>query len=310
MSPMTPFGIVGAVRVGVLILPEQRWAHAWRVWQGLEDLGVDHLWTYDHLAWRTLRDGPWFGAVPLLAAVATVTSRVRLGVLVASPNFRHPVPFAREVLTIDDVTMGRLTVGLGAGGTGWDAAMLGQAPLPRRDRTARFEEFVDLLDELLRNTEVSFDGSHYSAVEARTAPGCIQEPRVPFAIAATGPRGMRLAARQAHCWVTTGPGGSTQLRTAAATLALRDQIEALDTACRSVGRDPRTIDRLALTGLELTPALGSADELLEQLDAYRQVGITDVVIHWPRATEPYRGDPMQFAALLADVMGELKRSRS
>lgn len=298
------------MRVGVVILPEQRWAQAWRVWQGVEDLGVDHLWTYDHLAWRTLRDDPWFGAVPLLAAVATVTSRVRLGLLVASPNFRHPVPFAREVLTIDDVTLGRLTVGIGAGGSGWDASMLGQAPLAPRDRAERFEEFVDLLDELLRNPDVTSHGRHFSAVEARNAPGCVQQPRVPFAIAAGGPRGMRLAARQAHCWVTVGPGGSTPLGTTAARLALRDQVGALESACESIGRDPASIERLALTGLELTSALESADQFLEQLDVYEQVGITDVVIHWPRATDPYRGDPAHTAAVLADVMVELKRSRS
>lgn len=298
------------MRVGVVILPEQRWPESWRVWQGVEGLGVDHLWTYDHLAWRSLRDGPWFGAVPLLAAVATVTSRARLGLLVASPNFRHPVPFAREVLTLDDVTVGRLTLGLGSGGTGWDATMLGNDPWQPRERTERFEEFVDLLDSLLREPDVSYAGRHYSAVEARNAPGCIQQPRVPFAIAARGPRGMRLAARQAHCWVTTGPGGSTPLGTRAAALALRDQVDALSRACDAAGRDPATIERLALSGLELTPALESADQFLEQLDAYAAVGITDVVVHWPRPSEPYRGDPAKVAALLSDVMSELRRTRS
>lgn len=298
------------MRVGVVILPEQRWTQSWRVWQGVEELGVDHLWTYDHLAWRALRDEPWFSSVPLLGAVATVTSRARLGLLVASPNFRHPVPFAREVLTLDDVTLGRLVVGLGSGGTGWDATMLGHEPWPRSERTERFEEFVDLLDTLLREPDASHDGRYYSAVEARSAPGCLQEPRVPFAIAARGPRGMRMAARQGHCWVTTGPGRDEQLRTPAATAALHDQVSMLEAACESVGRDPSTIDRLALTGLELTPALGSADEFLEQLAAYETAGITDVVIHWPRPSEPYAGDPAHVAAVLSEVLSELTRSRS
>ena len=90
-----------------------------------EDAGFSTVWTYDHLSWRSLRDGPWFGAVPLLAAAARITERIRLGTLVASPNFRHPVPFAKEILTLDEVSGGRLDLGIGAGGTGADATVLG-----------------------------------------------------------------------------------------------------------------------------------------------------------------------------------------
>ena len=69
-----------------------------------EELGFDHGWTYDHLTWRTFRDSTWFAAVPQLAAAAMVTERVRIGTLVASPNFRHPVPFAKDLITLDDLT--------------------------------------------------------------------------------------------------------------------------------------------------------------------------------------------------------------
>ncbi len=86
---------VQTVRVGVLILPEHHWSDAAEKWSRAEALGFDHAWTYDHIAWGDLRDSTWFAAVPTLAAAATVTSRIRLGTLVASPNFRHPVPFAR-----------------------------------------------------------------------------------------------------------------------------------------------------------------------------------------------------------------------
>ncbi|MGA2522463.1 MAG: LLM class flavin-dependent oxidoreductase, partial [Acidimicrobiales bacterium] len=81
------------MRLGVLVLPEFRWPEARSLWSRVEELGFDHAWTYDHLAWRTLRDSTWFGAVPVLAAAVVVTTRIRLGTLVASPNFRHPVPF-------------------------------------------------------------------------------------------------------------------------------------------------------------------------------------------------------------------------
>ena len=73
-----------------------------------EQAGVRTVWTYDHLVWPLLRDGPWYGAIPLLAAAAVRTSSVRLGLQVATPNFRHPVPFAKELMTLDQLSGGRI----------------------------------------------------------------------------------------------------------------------------------------------------------------------------------------------------------
>src|SRR6185312_13272512 len=117
------------MRVGIIILPDQRWSEASRRWRLAEEYGFDSAWTYDHLGWRDLVDGPWFDAVPVLTAAALATSRIRLGTMVASPNFRHPVHFAREVIALDDIAGGRLTLGLGAGGLGFDAAVLGRPDL-------------------------------------------------------------------------------------------------------------------------------------------------------------------------------------
>jgi alkanesulfonate monooxygenase SsuD/methylene tetrahydromethanopterin reductase-like flavin-dependent oxidoreductase (luciferase family) len=87
---------------GVLILPDDPWSVTRERWQSAERLGFDHAWTYDHLTWRSLRDGPWLATVPTLVAAALATSRIRLGTLVASPMFRHAVPFAKELMTLDD----------------------------------------------------------------------------------------------------------------------------------------------------------------------------------------------------------------
>jgi len=190
--------------LGVLILPEHRLPALTEKWSRAEGLGFDHAWTYDHIAWRELRDSPWFAAVPTLSAAAMVTSRIRLGTLVASPTFRHPVPFARELLTLDDLAGGRLTVGIGAGAEGWDTTVLGREPWSMTERLDRFAEFVDLLDRLLTDRAVTFEGRFWSAREARTHPGCVQQPRVPFAVAATGQKSMRVAARHASVWVTNG----------------------------------------------------------------------------------------------------------
>jgi alkanesulfonate monooxygenase SsuD/methylene tetrahydromethanopterin reductase-like flavin-dependent oxidoreductase (luciferase family) len=192
------------VQLGVVILPEQRWPVARSLWQQAESLGFDHAWTYDHLAWRSLRDGPWFTAMPVLVAAATATTSIRLGTLVASPNFRHPAVFAKELVALDDVSGGRAIGGVGAGGTGWDAEMLGVPALSRGRRGARFAEFVKALDLLLREQAATFRGEHFVVQEGRTLPGSVQQPRLPLAVAATGPRGMRVAAAFGDYWVTTG----------------------------------------------------------------------------------------------------------
>lgn len=292
------------MRVGVVILPEDRWNDGGRRrWVAAEALGFAHAWTYDHLAWRTLRDEPWFGAIPVLSAAAAVTTTIRLGTLVASPNFRHPVPFARDLLALDDLSDGRFTLGVGAGGEGWDASMLGGEPWSRAERTARFEEFVILLDRLLVEREVTFEGRFSDAVEARSYPGCVQSPRLPFAVAATGPRGMALAARFGAAWVTTGERTAGEpVDPTSGAAQVRRQVERLGEACAAEGRDPGTIDRLVLTGPTLEPGLGSAGEFEETLGRYGEAGATDVVVHWPRATEPYLGDEEAFEAVVGEAL--------
>jgi len=182
--------------LSTVVLPHRRWAEGSREeWVRAEELGFDTAYTYDHLTWRSFRGGPWFGAVPTLAAAAGATSRIRLGTLVTSPNFRHPVTLAKDLMSLDDLSGGRLTVGIGAGGTGFDATALGQEPWSPRERGARFEELVEHLDRLLTEPEVTLEGTYYAAHAAENLPGCVQHPRAPFAIAATGPRGLALAAR-------------------------------------------------------------------------------------------------------------------
>ncbi|HLN41112.1 MAG TPA: LLM class flavin-dependent oxidoreductase [Acidimicrobiales bacterium] len=284
------------------MLPEFRWSNARALWPRVEELGFDHAWTYDHLAWRSLRDATWFGAVPFLAAAAVVTERIRLGTLVASPNFRHPVPFARELVTLDDLSGGRITLGVGAGADGWDAVMLGQDPSSPAERAERFGEFVELLDRLLREPETSYEGRFYSAREARTYPGCVQRPRVPFAVAATGRRGMRLAATHGQIWVTTGDlaAGDVLLGAEEGARVVREQMKRLDEACAAVGRDPASIDRLVLSGPRLDPGLSSLDAFDNTVGRYAEAGVTDFVVHWPRDDEPYAGDRATFERIVTE----------
>jgi alkanesulfonate monooxygenase SsuD/methylene tetrahydromethanopterin reductase-like flavin-dependent oxidoreductase (luciferase family) len=283
------------VRLGVVVLPEHPWTEAAAIWRDAEALGFSHAWTYDHLAWRTLRDDPWFGSVPVLAAAATVTTTLRLGTLVASPNFRHPVPFAREIVALDDISGGRFDLGVGSGGTGWDATILGGPPWSRGERAGRFAEFVDLLDRLLVEREVNASGRWYRADGARSYPGCRQHPRVPFTVAATGRRAMSVVARFGQAWVTTGPtDGARDVGPDAGARTVAAQRDLLEQACAEVGRDPSELGRVVLAGPALAQGTSSAQELADTVGAYAAVGVTDLIVHWPRPSAPYQGDRRRF----------------
>ena len=220
---------------------------------------------------------------------------MRLGPLVASPNFRHPVPFAKELMTLDDISGGRLIVGLGAGSDGWDAEVLGEARWSASERFARFAEFTEVLDLVLRQPVTSYDGTFYNAHEARGIPGCVQQPRAPFAMAATGPRGMELAATHAEFWVTTGDRTATGTMGAVEGAAVvAGQIADLTAACERVGRDPATIDRLLLTGPGLSPCTESVESFRDAIGRYAAAGVTDLVLQWPRPAAPYAGDVEAF----------------
>ncbi len=276
------------MRFGIVILADQRWQHAARRWQQAEAYGFDHAWTYDHLGWRTLVDGPWFDAVPTLTAAAMVTSRIALGTLVASPNFRHPVSFARQLTALDDISGGRLLLGLGAGagGTSFDARVLGGHALSPRERADRFHEFAELLDLLLRTDRVSWAGQYYQAIDARNLPGCVQQPRIPFIVAANGKRTLALAARLGDGWVTTGiPSDNLAAWWASVGELGRQYEDALTRAGRDV-RQPRRYLSLDAAGVY---ALSSADCFADAVGRAAQLGFTDVVTHWPRADGPYAG---------------------
>ncbi len=292
------------MQLGVVILPEHRWPQGRPLWERAEQLGFAHAWTYDHLAWRSLRDEPWFAAVPTLAAAALATTRIRLGTLVASANYRHPVPFAKEVMTLDDLSDGRVILGVGAGGTGWDATMLGQAPLSPAERAERFEEFVVLTDRLLTEAHTSFTGQVFVADEARGVPGCVQRPRVPFAVAATAARGMALAAEFGRWWVTTGdPRRGDRIDAEEGAGVVARQVAHLEDACARAGRDPATIGRMVLTGPTLDPGLSSAESFRHTIGCYEEIGITDLVVHWPRPSAPYAGDLAGFEAAVSAYLG-------
>ncbi|MFI5704141.1 LLM class flavin-dependent oxidoreductase [Streptomyces xanthochromogenes] len=297
------------MRLSTVILPVRRWHDGGRdEWLRAEELGFHTAYTYDHLSWRTFRDGPWFGAVPTLTAAAAATTRLRLGTLVTSPNFRHPVTLAKDLITLDDVSNGRITLGIGAGGNGFDATALGQEAWTPRERADRFGEFVPLLDRLLTEDSVTYDGTFYSAVEARNLPGCVQRPRIPFAVAATGPRGLRLAAKHGQGWVTTGDPKLFESGTPEESVeAIRGQIKKLGAACEEAGRDVGELDKILLTGFTPQPGrpLESLDAFVDFAGRHFELGFTEIVLHAPIPDSAFAADPKVFEQIATEGLAQL-----
>jgi alkanesulfonate monooxygenase SsuD/methylene tetrahydromethanopterin reductase-like flavin-dependent oxidoreductase (luciferase family) len=295
------------LRIGIVILPQQRWAEGAARWRAAEEMGFDHAWTYDHLAWQDLADEPWFATMPTLTAAATVTSRIRLGTWVASPNFRHPVPFAKEVMTLDDISSGRVILGIGAGGDGWDAGVLGDPEPTPGVRVDRMAAFVAMLDELLTSGDTTAAYPPYRAVRARMYPGPVQQPRPPLVVAANGPRAIAaavsLASRPGDGWATTGlgvPNGGDWWA------GVRGIVERVDEACVRLGRDPGALDRYVNLDSAPTYSLSSVEAFRDAVGRARDLGFTDVVTHWPRAQTRYVGDER----VLESVAGELDSLRA
>ncbi len=290
------------MRVGIVILPEHRWWAAEPKWRGAEAYGFDHAWTYDHLGWRSLVDGPWFDAVPTLTAAAMVTSTLRLGTLVASPHFRHPVSFARQLLALDDISDGRFMLGLGSGASGaggYDRTVLGEPELTPRQVTERFAEFVTLTDSLLVESRTDYSGEYYKAVAARSAPGSVQRPRIPFLVAANGPKGMNLAARFGQGWLTNGEYDDdidVWWRGIAA------RVRRFDDILYAQGRGPSTIDRFISVDSSPLFSLSSVEAFRDHVGRAQALGFTDLITHWPRTDGIYAGRETTLEEIAADVL--------
>ena len=288
------------MQVGLVILPSDRWPDARRQWEWAEDVGFCTAWTYDHIRWGGMPDGPWHAAVPVLAAAAAVTDRIRLGTLVATPNFRHPVTLARDALALDDISDGRLDLGLGPGSEGFDAAALGQAPWAPAERLERFAEFLAVLRPIIEGaaaTRTTLRTEHYAAKDAPSTPGAVQQP-LPLTIAAGGRKGLHLAALHGRNWVTIGPTGPVERTPESILVAVRRQVEHLGEACADAGRDPTSIGKVLLW-MPYEPQITSADQFEEIAGPYDELGFDQIVLHHPAQTGPFGGDVKAFEQIAA-----------
>jgi alkanesulfonate monooxygenase SsuD/methylene tetrahydromethanopterin reductase-like flavin-dependent oxidoreductase (luciferase family) len=149
---------------------------------------------------------------------------------------------------------------------------------------------VEALDGLLSHGEFSFAGDHYEIDDARTLPGPLQQPRLPLAVAAAGPKALRLAATYGDAWITIGDPWHDD-SAAGTERAVRDQVHRLEDECVRADRDPATIDRILLDAIGDAHPLASTDAFADHAGRYAAAGITDIVVHHPRADDPNWDDP-------------------
>ena len=262
-----------------------RWPQIREMARAIEELGYDSIWVGDHLLYENPGEpprGPW-EAWTQLAAIAAVTERVRLGPLVACAGFHAPAMLAKLAATVDEISGGRLILGLGAG---WNETEFRAFGLPFDRRVDRFEEAFTIIRGLLRDGRVDFAGRHYQARDCRLLPPSARPGGPPLMVGSSGARMLRIALPHVQSWNAwyadfgNRPEGIAALR------------ERVDAACRDVGRDPAEVERTVAVLVGLTggggqmqgasarrgyeAARGSPEELAELLRAYAREGISHV----------------------------------
>ena len=282
-------------------------------WNELRDLarhaeavGFDTLWVDDHFLYDAaplVQEGAgprgFWDAWMLLAGLANATSRVRLGPLVTCTSYRNPALLAKMADTLDEMSGGRLILGLGAG---WHAPEYRAFGYPFDHLASRFEEALSIIVPLLRTGEVDFEGRYYQARECQLRPRGPRATGPAIWIGANGPRMLRQVARHADAfnavWHLTPE-------------SITARFERLEDACREVGRDPRTIRRtagsyVALLGgpppaRQMRPTMrGTPEEVAAKLQAFAPLGID----HMTLSVEPWSSQGIE---LCGRVIEELRR---
>jgi probable F420-dependent oxidoreductase len=253
--------------------------------------GFDSIWLPDHLLYRSPGEptrGIW-ECWTMLAALAEVTQRVEIGTLVTCNSFRNPAILAKMATTVDEVSHGRLILGVGAG---WNEPEYQAFGLPFDHRADRFEEALKILKPLLREGYVDFAGKYYQARNCEISPRGPRSEGPPLMVGSEGPRMLNLTAQYADFW-NTGYMGKPE--------TMNPRIVKIEAACREIGRDPKTLGITALIGLwfpELqakkpsffdNPLAGTVQEIAAAMRGYADLGVKHIMFQ----CEPYTPEAVQ-----------------
>ena len=299
--------MVHKLRFGVTTIQNVSWSELIKRWRFIEKAGFDSIWVADHFAPQGL---PFFEAWTTLSGIASQTSKVRFGTLVTAMPWRHPAWLARQALTLDHLSNGRLEIGLGAGVPGANEhAMVGIEDWSLRERIARFGEYVEIVDRLLRNPVTTYHGKYYQLEEASMLPNPIQKPRPPILIGARGKNMLRHVAEYADTWNTLGGFGSYDERFD----AIKQQCELLDNYCKEIGRNPESIRRSyliyepkAISSMGKMDVYEDTEMLTDVVRRCNTLGISEIIMGYPLIDEQIPA----FERMAQEVVPELRERYS
>jgi probable F420-dependent oxidoreductase len=260
--------------------------------QQAETDGFDSIWLPDHFFYRNPGEptrGIW-ECWTMLAALAEATRRVEIGTLVTCSSFRNPTILAKMATTVDEVSHGRLILGVGAG---WNEPEYQAFGLPFDHRVDRFEEALQILKPLLRQGHVDFEGRYYQARNCEIVPRGPRLEGPPLMVGSEGgPRMLKLTAQYADLW-NTGYMGKPE--------TIAGRLGKIQAACREIGRDPATLGVTALIGLWFPefqgkkpkffdhPLTGAVEEIAAAMRGYAELGVQHIMFQ----CEPYTPEARQ-----------------
>jgi F420-dependent oxidoreductase-like protein len=256
------------MKIGIDVSQHQlEWPELKRRVTWADEAGFESAWVFDHFT-PLYGDpsGPCLEAYTLMAALGALTTRIRLGALVTGVTYRHPSLLAAEIVTVDEVSGGRVNVGLGAAWHEPEHRRLGFDFPPTGERIERLDETVQILRKLFAGEDFDFTGRHYRLEGAYLRPLPVQRPSPPIWIGATGEKVMLpLVGRHADVWHGFG-----------STADLTRKSAIVDRAAEAAGRDPATIGRS--TNLSISE---SWDTVRGEADGLRAAGFTHLIASWP-----------------------------
>jgi alkanesulfonate monooxygenase SsuD/methylene tetrahydromethanopterin reductase-like flavin-dependent oxidoreductase (luciferase family) len=301
---LTKIGIILPVAEWRMNGATPRWTDLLSMSRRAEEIGFDSVWVVDHLLVVSETEptaGVWEGW-SLISALAATTERVEIGSLVLCSSFRNPALLAKMADTVDEISGGRLILGLGAGHHEPEYRAFG---FPFDHRVSRFEEAIQIIHGLLRDGEVDFSGTYYQARDCVLRPRGPRPQGPPIMIGTTGPRMLGLTAQHADHWNVYFDKTGNRVD------GLRPLLRDVDAACSEVGRDPSTLERSVsvLVGLDANadirgvnvPLLtGSVDDIANELRAYADLGISHIQIR----VEPNTLESIEALAPILDRVRE------
>ena len=295
------------LRFQVVVVPNTDWSALLARFQLIEELGFDVVGMADHFVDWTNPPSPWFDLWTQAAAVAARTTRVRLSTCVAQIPLRNPAMLARQALSVEHISNGRLELGLGLGLTtdpSYD--MMGIPNWDNRERVARFVEYVEIVDQMLTNEVTSYKGEFYEVNGAVMNPRPLQKPRPPIMIAAMGPVMLKKAAQYADIWNSLCFAEDFEEQM----LETRNRIAQVDEHCAAIGRDPGGLRRSYLMFDANARHSGGMFKYYESeaiftdmVERVMGLGVTDIGMYYPMREEQL---PM-FERIATEVIPKLRR---